>query len=84
MFGGLAFATPTGNLAFAIRGDELLMRVPPAQRDELMRRDGIHAAVMGTRTMQGWLQAGGAAIAADNLTNLLTLSYDYALSLPSK
>lgn len=85
MFGGLAYFAKGGNMAFAIRGDELLVRVHKNEADDLLERDGVHTAIMGGREMEGWLQAGGRMIAdRDNLAELLTIGYDYALSLPPK
>jgi len=83
MFGGLAYFAKGGNMAFAIRQDELLFRVH--EGDELMDVNGIHTAIMGGREMHNWLQAGGDAIASsDDLSELLTVGYDYALSIPPR
>ena len=85
MFGGLAYFAKGGNMAFAIRHDDLLFRVHEGEVDELMELEGIQAATMGGRTMRDWLQASGVAIASDDdLAELLTIGYDYALSLPPK
>lgn len=85
MFGGLAYFAKGGNMAFAIRGDELLLRLRDGAGGELMDIEGVHTAVMGGRLMEDWLQAGGSAIATDeDLAELLTIGYDYALSLPPK
>lgn len=84
MFGGLAYFAKGGNMAFAIRGDELLFRVHEGEVDDLLERPGVHTAIMGERLMTNWLQAGGAAIAPGSLEELLTIGYDYALSLPPK
>jgi hypothetical protein len=85
MFGGLAYFAKGGNMSFAIRGDELLLRVRDGAGDELMDIDGIHTATMSGREMRDWLQAGGSAIAdSEDLMELLTVGYDYALSLPPK
>jgi TfoX N-terminal domain len=85
MFGGLAYFAKGGNMAFAIRADELLLRVHDGESDDLLSKAGVHTAVMGGRVMQNWLQAGGEAIAeADNLQELMTIGYDYARSLPPK
>lgn len=85
LFGGLAYFAKGGNMAFAVRGEELLVRVHESEADELMGRDGVHVAVMGERIMHDWLQAGGEVIASgDGLAELLTIGYDYARSLPPK
>ncbi len=84
MFGGLAYFAKGGNMAFAIRDDELLFRIHEGEADSLIDMPGIHAAIMGDRLMENWLQAGGEAINASNLPELLTIGYDYAMSLPPK
>lgn len=84
MFGGLAYFAKGGNMAFAIRDDELLFRVHEGGADDLLERPGVHTANMGGRLMQSWLQAGGEAISDANLPELLTIGYDYAMSLPPK
>jgi hypothetical protein len=85
MFGGLAYFARGGYMAFAIRGDEILVRIHDSEAGELMDRSGIHSAIMGGRLMHDWLQAGGQAIEDDGkLADLLTIGYDYALSLPPK
>jgi hypothetical protein len=85
MFGGLAYFVKGGNMAFAIRGEELLFRVHDGAADELIDIGSIHVAIMGGREMHDWLQAGGTAIAgSEDLMELLTIGYDYALSLPPK
>jgi hypothetical protein len=84
MFSGLAYFI-AGNMCFAIRDDELLLRLDDKQADELLKSPGVHIAVMGKRQMKNWLQAGGPAIAGPaQLLALLTIGRDYALSLPPK
>lgn len=84
MFGGLAYFAKGGHMAFAIRRDELLFRVHESEADDLLEADGVQSAIMGDRVMRDWLQAGGEGIAGEKLQELLTIGYDYALSLPPK
>lgn len=85
MFGGLAYFAKGGNMAFAIRRDDLLFRVHEGEAEDLADLSGMQAAVMGGRVMHDWLQAGGEAVASgEDLAELLTIGYDYALSLPPK
>ncbi|MDI3417591.1 TfoX/Sxy family protein [Streptomyces luteolus] len=85
MFGGLAFLIH-GNMALAAnRGEGILVRVGPADADKLLASTKAHEAVMGGRTMRGWLR-----VAAEDLRTQRQLSpwvrrgVDYARSLPAK
>lgn len=64
--------------------DELMFRMHEGEADDLLETDGVHTAIMGELVMHDWLQAGGEAIAGEKLQELLTIGYDYALSLPPK
>jgi TfoX/Sxy family transcriptional regulator of competence genes len=56
MFGGVAFLIG-GNLAIAARGQGgVLVRVGPAEADQLIRSSGAELAFMGTRRMRGWVR----------------------------
>ena len=56
MFGGLAFMI-NGNLAVSVSGKGgLLLRVGPAETDALAAEPHAERAVMGGRTMNGWLR----------------------------
>lgn len=84
MFGGLGYFLD-GVMCFAVRGDELLLRVEAdvGQSDELLKVDEVHVAAMGARPMKNWLQAGGAAIAEDrDLLALMEVGRQYALAHP--
>jgi len=50
MFGSLAFMVG-GNLAVAVRGDELMVRTGEDASDE----PGVRPAIMGQRRMKGWV-----------------------------
>lgn len=84
MFGGLGYFV-NGNMCFAIRRDELLLRLDDEQAGTLLKITGVHIAQMGPKVMKNWLEAGGEAIATDaKLLDLLTIGHDYALNLPEK
>ena len=84
MFSGLSYFV-NGNICFAIRGDEILVRTDPESADALAKIPGVHSAIMGKRVMKKWLQAGGEAIATQEaLLKILTIGRDCALSLPEK
>lgn len=84
MFSGLAYFV-YGNMCFAIRGDELLLRLGNVEAAKVIKLPGVHVAVMGARVMKDWLQAGGEAIQdSATLLELLELGREYALKLPPK
>jgi TfoX/Sxy family transcriptional regulator of competence genes len=65
MFGGLAFLIGgTMALAAASHGG-ILVRVDPAERDELVRTTAAEAAQMGSRTMRGWVRVDGSHLEDD-------------------
>ncbi|MFI2487127.1 TfoX/Sxy family protein [Promicromonospora kroppenstedtii] len=64
MFGGLSFLVG-GNLAVAVRGDGLLVRVGADAADELARTTAASRAVMGARTMAGWLDVPADALGSE-------------------
>jgi TfoX/Sxy family transcriptional regulator of competence genes len=84
MFGGLAFLV-NGNLAVAASGQGgLLVRVDPAEADDLVRED-VEPMVMRGREMRGWLRVAAAAVdAPDQLEQWATRGIAYARSLPAK
>ena len=56
MFGGLAFLV-NGNMAVAASGQGgLLVRVDPAESDELVATTPAEPMEMGGRSMKGWLR----------------------------
>ena len=85
MFGGIGFLVG-GNLAVSASGQGgILVRVDPADSEELVARTKATVAVMGGRRMKGWLRVerGGRAdqAAAREVGDLGT---SYARSLPAK
>ena len=84
MFGGLGFLI-NGNLSVAIRADELLVRVDPADSDAALKEPGARLFDMGGRTMKGWLLVDGAAVAEDAaLQDWVARGTTYASTLPPK
>jgi TfoX/Sxy family transcriptional regulator of competence genes len=84
MFGGLAFLV-NGNLAVAASGQGgLLVRVDPAEADDLIRED-VEPMVMRGREMRGWLRVTATAVdAEDQLEQWVARGVSYARSLPAK
>jgi hypothetical protein len=85
MFGGLAFLVG-GNMASRAGGQGgALVRVGPAAARALAETSSATVAVMGGRTMPGWLRVSAADLDADDqLAAWVTRSVSYARSLPAK
>jgi hypothetical protein len=85
MFGGLAFLVG-GNMAISASGQGgALVRVDPAEAGALTAAGTATLAVMGGRTMQGWLRVSSADLDADEqLTEWVSRAVGYARSLPPK
>lgn len=85
MFGGLAFLVG-GNMAISASGQGgALVRVDPADTDALVATANATVAVMGGRSMQGWLRVSSADLETDEqLTEWVNRAVAYARSLPPK
>jgi TfoX/Sxy family transcriptional regulator of competence genes len=85
MFGGLAFLIG-GNMAVAASGQGgALVRVDPAQSDELVATSSARLMEMRGRTMQGWLRVDSADLRTKRqLSKWVELGVTYARSLPTK
>ncbi len=85
MFGGLAFLV-SGNMAISASGQGgALVRVDPADTDALIAATDATPAVMGGRTMQGWLRVSSEDLETDEqLTKWVSRAVAYARSLPPK
>jgi len=85
MFGGLAFLV-RGQMAVTVSGrGGLLVRVDPAQADDLVASTGAAVAVLGGRPMTGWLRVAVDALASDDeLAAWVRRGTEYARSLPPK
>jgi len=85
MFGGLAFLIG-GNMAVAASGQGgVLVRVDPAQSDELVDSTNATTAVMRGRPMQGWLRVAPEHLRTKGqLAKWVELGATYARSLPVK
>jgi TfoX/Sxy family transcriptional regulator of competence genes len=85
MFGGLAFLVG-GNMAVAASGQGgLLVRVDPAESDELVRTSPARLMEMRGRTMAGWLRIDAADVRTkEALSAWVDRGVSYAASLPAK
>ena len=85
MFGGLAFLVG-GNMAIAASGQGgILVRVDPAESDELVATTAAEPMEMRGRQMAGWLRVATADVADDTaLAEWVERGRRYAASLPPK
>jgi TfoX/Sxy family transcriptional regulator of competence genes len=85
MFGGLAFLVG-GNMAVSASGQGgLLLRVDPAETDELVGTTSAEIAVMQGREMPGWLRIAAEHVAGDpELEAWVRRGTAFARSLPPK
>jgi TfoX/Sxy family transcriptional regulator of competence genes len=85
MFGGLAFLVG-GNMAIAASGQGgLLVRVDPAESDELTRTTKARPMEMRGREMPGWLRVdAGEVRTTEELSAWVERGVSFARSLPPK
>jgi hypothetical protein len=85
MFGGLAFLIG-GNMAVAASGQGgLMVRVDPAQSQELTSTTAAEVMEMRGRPMPGWLRLAAADVSAPGeLTAWVERGVSFARSLPAK
>jgi hypothetical protein len=82
MFGGLGFLL-NGNIACAVRKDEMLVRVVPEQTDKALERK--HTRLFGARPMKGWILVAPDGLKTDKaLAKWVETGVDYAATLPPK
>lgn len=85
MFGGLAFLIREQMAITASGRGGVLVRVPPERSADLIASTGATAAVMGGRTMRGWLQVAADDLATDDeLSPWVEIGIAHARSLPPK
>src|SRR2546425_6681365 len=86
MFGGIAFLVG-GNMAVGVHGEDLIVRVEPAQTDALLRESGAKPFDLGPRgrSPAGWLLVAPAGYRTDTaLRTWIGRGTTYASSLPKK
>lgn len=85
MFGGLAFLVG-GNMAVAASGQGgILVRIDPAEGEELVATTAAHPMEMRGRSMNGWLRVDHDDVADDDaLAPWVRRGASYAASLPAK
>lgn len=85
MFGGISFLVH-GNLAVCASSQgDLMVRVDPAEVDELLDEPRVARMVMGSRPMKGWVRVGLDAVGVEgDLQAWIDRGVGYARSLPAK
>jgi hypothetical protein len=84
MFGGVCFLVQ-GNMACGIVGDDLIVRLPPAEVGEALSRPHVRPFDFTGRPLAGWVYVGIAALAGEaDLEGWVRRGVDLALSLPPK
>jgi TfoX/Sxy family transcriptional regulator of competence genes len=85
MFGGLAFLVG-GNMAIAASGQGgVLVRVDPAESEQLVATTPAVPMEMRGRPMRGWLRVGAEDVRTkQQLSKWVDLGVGYARSLPTK
>jgi TfoX/Sxy family transcriptional regulator of competence genes len=84
MFGGIAFMVG-GNMAVGVTGDELMVRLDPADGEKALAEDGVRVMDMTGRPMKGWILVSPDRTADEvGLAEWVEAGADYAASLPAK
>lgn len=85
MFGGISFLA-RGNLAVCASSQgDLMVRVDPAEIDDLLDEPRVARMVMGTRAMKGWVRVSLDVVESDpDLQGWVDRGLAFARSLPAK
>lgn len=85
MFGGLAFLLHGNMSVSASRNGGLLVRIDPADTDEVLARPHVALMQMGGRTMDGWITVAPEGLKTKRqLAAWVTRSVSFAKTLPPK
>jgi TfoX/Sxy family transcriptional regulator of competence genes len=83
MFGGVAFLTK-GNMTLGVHGDELIVRVDPADAERALRKPGVRIFDLSGRPMKGWLLVGSSGLSDKALSAWIGQALDFAATLPAR
>jgi TfoX/Sxy family transcriptional regulator of competence genes len=84
MFGGIAFML-AGNMAVGIVGDDLMVRLDPADAESALTEEHVRPMDFTGRPMKGMVFVGPDATASDDdLASWVDAGADFAASLPPK
>jgi len=84
MFGGLSFLSK-GRMVCGVLNDDLVVRVDPAEGDELLKKPHVRPMNFTGRPMKGFLYIGPAGCKSDiDLSNWIGRALTFTSSLPEK
>ncbi|HEV8362636.1 MAG TPA: TfoX/Sxy family protein [Gemmatimonadaceae bacterium] len=84
MFGGIAFLL-RGNMCCGVHGDELIVRLDPAETPSALKKPHTRPFDLTGRPMQGWILVGQKGLATEvTLGEWVNTAAEYAASLPPK
>ena len=84
MFGGISYLL-RGNMACGVIGEELILRVGPAQHETALALPGARVFDFSGRPMAGWVTVAPAGYASEEeLARWVKLGVDFAGSQPAK
>jgi TfoX/Sxy family transcriptional regulator of competence genes len=84
MFGGIAFMVG-GNMAVGVTGDELMVRLDPADGEKALTEEGVRVFDMTGRPLKGWILVSPDRTADEpGLSEWVEAGADFAASLPAK
>ena len=84
MFGGIGFML-RGNMACGVNGDELIVRVGPANYEQALGKPHTRPFDMTGRPMRGWVMVAPAGLESDTgLEEWVQQGVEFALSLPER
>ena len=82
MFGGIGFLI-NGNIACAVRKDEMLVRVVPDETGDALTKK--HTRLFGTRPMKGWILVAPEGLRTEKaVAKWIEIGVSYAACLPPK
>lgn len=84
MFGGVGFML-AGNMACGIIGEDLIVRLDPADAELALAEPGVRPFDYTGRPMKGWVYVSSAVTGPDDaLASWVDAGADFAASLPPK
>jgi TfoX/Sxy family transcriptional regulator of competence genes len=83
MFGGLVFLTH-GNMTVGVYGDDLLVRVDPAEMAGILAEPGVVPFTMGGRATRGFVAVAADRLGGPALDGWLARAGAYVSTLPRK
>jgi TfoX/Sxy family transcriptional regulator of competence genes len=84
MFGGIAFMI-AGNMAVGVTGEELMVRLDPADAELALAEDGVRRMDFTGRPLKGFVYVAPERTASDeDLAEWVDAGADFAASLPAK